>query len=74
MAPSVSKLATVPFNCYELGHTWTPHCSQAAKDLGWSTFKEGFKIYTSCYIVCRLLLTYLHACMGLKIKLCRGLL
>lgn len=51
MAPAVSKLDTVPFNCYEIGHTWTPSCTQASCDLGFSSFKEGFKIYATCYLV-----------------------
>jgi len=51
MAPSVSKFHALPFNCYELGHTWNPSCSKAAVDIGFHCFKESFKIYTSCYVV-----------------------
>ncbi|CAL8143763.1 unnamed protein product [Orchesella dallaii] len=51
MAPAASKFDTLPFNCYEIGHTWTPSCAKASTDLGVACFKEGFKIYASCYVM-----------------------
>ncbi|CAG7836621.1 unnamed protein product, partial [Allacma fusca] len=51
MAPAASKFDTLPFNCYELGHTWSPHCSHAAGSLGVNVFSESLKIYTSCYVL-----------------------
>ncbi|XP_015793012.1 transmembrane protein 135-like [Tetranychus urticae] len=41
---------SLPFNCYEVGHTWTPFCSQAALDIGGSVFYEGLKMYTGVYL------------------------
>ncbi|OXA58442.1 hypothetical protein Fcan01_08151 [Folsomia candida] len=40
MAPAASKLATLPFNCYEIGHTWEPNCNIAAIQLAGSVSKE----------------------------------
>lgn len=51
MAPSISKFDTLPFNCYELGHTWNPNCTGAAVDMGAAAFKDALKMYTTCYLV-----------------------
>ncbi|XP_053209282.1 transmembrane protein 135-like [Panonychus citri] len=59
--PSIlSKLLPFPdmvlqFNCYEVGHTWTPFCSRAALDIGGSVFFEGLKMYTGVYLFGQLL-------------------
>lgn len=41
----------LPFNCYEMGHTWTPYCSKAACDIGWFVFTEAIKSYTGLYLL-----------------------
>ncbi|CAL8090612.1 unnamed protein product [Orchesella dallaii] len=51
MAPTASKFDTLPFNCYESGHTWTPSCAKASTDVGVASFKEGLKIYASFYLM-----------------------
>ncbi|XP_076373985.1 LOW QUALITY PROTEIN: transmembrane protein 135-like [Tachypleus tridentatus] len=42
---------SLPFNCYETGHTWTPSCTDAALTVGATTFREALKIYGSLYVV-----------------------
>ncbi|XP_054166120.1 transmembrane protein 135-like [Oppia nitens] len=42
---------SVPYNCYEIGHTWTPSCSEAAIELGIIVFKESLKLYTPLYLL-----------------------
>ncbi|XP_022242386.1 transmembrane protein 135-like [Limulus polyphemus] len=42
---------SLPFNCYETGHTWTPSCTDAALTIGATTFREALKIYGSLYVV-----------------------
>ncbi|XP_071954696.1 transmembrane protein 135-like isoform X2 [Antedon mediterranea] len=48
MSPVFSKL-WVKHSCYELGHTWTPYCSQAALDVGSIAFKQSLQIYLVFY-------------------------
>lgn len=50
---SLSKFlcASVPYNCYEIGHTWTPHCSQAWFDVWYNTFTRAVKLYGVLYLV-----------------------
>ena len=45
---------TFGYNCYEVGHTWTPHCSDAALGLGATVFLQGFKMYSGLYILSHL--------------------
>lgn len=47
---------TSPFSCYEVGHTWNPHCHSAAAGVGITCFEEGLKIYSSVYLVCILII------------------
>ena len=42
---------TLPYSCYEFGHTWTRCCSEASNGLGWSCFSQGLKLNTSFYLV-----------------------
>jgi len=51
MPQVLSKFETLPFNCYELTHTWSPYCSKAAYMVGLDAFREGFKIYVSMFAV-----------------------
>ena len=39
------------FNCMELGHTWTPSCTEAALDIGSSCFRESLKLYLPIFLV-----------------------
>ena len=48
---SVFSKPSLPYSCYEVGHTWTPFCTNAAAGVGLSSFEEGLKIYSSLYIV-----------------------
>ncbi|EEC18823.1 hypothetical protein IscW_ISCW014476 [Ixodes scapularis] len=41
----------LPYNCYEIGHTWTPHCSEASVYVGLNAFKESMKMYLPLYAV-----------------------
>ncbi|XP_064629515.1 transmembrane protein 135-like isoform X1 [Lineus longissimus] len=41
--------------CYELGHTWTPSCLQASKDIAIYGLKHSFKIYAPLYIISAIL-------------------
>lgn len=43
-----------PYNCYEIGHGWTPYCSQAAWDVGLSAFKNVLPLYSSLYLFTQL--------------------
>lgn len=43
-----------PYNCYEVGHGWTPYCSGAAVEVGASAFKNALPLYTSLYLFTQL--------------------
>lgn len=49
----LSKLRelSLPYNCYEVGHTWTPECYEAALSVGFCCLIEGMKIYAPLYLV-----------------------
>lgn len=55
--PALSKLAgsfglrLLPQNCYEVGHTWTPSCTEATFDIVKSAFVYSFKTYATLYVV-----------------------
>ena len=55
----ISKLlndaCVVPFNCYEVGHFWTPDCSDAALELFLVSFKESLKIYSPLYLASQII-------------------
>ena len=46
-----SKPVELHCSCYELGHCWTPHCSQACTDVARDVFTEAIKIYGALYLV-----------------------
>ena len=46
----------VPYNCYEMGHGWTPYCSAAALEIGLIVFQQSLKLYAPLYLVCSLYL------------------
>lgn len=43
-----------PYNCYEVGHGWTPFCTEAAVDVGLAAFKNVLPLYTSLYLFTQL--------------------
>ncbi|XP_021352621.1 transmembrane protein 135-like isoform X2 [Mizuhopecten yessoensis] len=45
------KPTSVPFTCYELGHTWSPSCVKASLGVSFDVFKEALKIYGSLYLI-----------------------
>ncbi|KAK6171259.1 hypothetical protein SNE40_019486 [Patella caerulea] len=46
-----SKLKTLNYSCYEMGHTWDPHCFSASVHVGKAVFRESLKIYGSLYLI-----------------------
>ncbi|KAI1305307.1 putative transmembrane protein [Halotydeus destructor] len=42
---------SVCYNCYEIGHVWTPDCSDAALDIFFAAFTESLKMYTPLYVL-----------------------
>ncbi|XP_015903480.1 transmembrane protein 135 [Parasteatoda tepidariorum] len=53
----LSKLRelSLPYNCYEVGHTWTPECYTAALSVGLCCLFEGMKLYAPLYLVTQIL-------------------
>ena len=52
MGKNQSKLLRpVPYNCYEVAHTWDPSCTGSAVNLGLDAYEESLKIYTTVYVV-----------------------
>lgn len=43
-----------PYNCYEVGHGWTPYCTDAAFGVGLSAFENSLPLYTSLYLFTQL--------------------
>lgn len=43
-----------PYNCYEVGHGWTPFCTDAAFGVGYAAFKNSLPLYTSLYLFTQL--------------------
>lgn len=43
-----------PYNCYEVGHGWTPFCTSAACDVGLAAFLNSLPLYTSLYLFTQL--------------------
>lgn len=43
-----------PYNCYEVGHGWTPYCTEAAIDVGAAAFQNVLPLYTSLYLFTQL--------------------
>lgn len=46
---------TFCFNCYEIGHTWTPHCTDAALDIGFLVFQQSLPMYSGLYLLTHIL-------------------
>lgn len=43
------------YNCYEIGHTWSCHCTEAATEMGLICFREGLKMYAGLYLLSHLI-------------------
>ena len=48
---------SIPFNCYEIGHFWTPYCSDAALEVALVAFQESLKIYGPLYLASQIIFT-----------------
>lgn len=42
------------YNCYEVGHTWTPSCTDAALDIALTVFNQAIRMYGGLYILSHL--------------------
>ncbi|GIY16841.1 transmembrane protein 135 [Caerostris darwini] len=53
----LSKLRelSLPYNCYEVGHTWDPECYTAALSVGACCLFEGMKLYAPLYLITQIL-------------------
>lgn len=43
-----------PYNCYEVGHGWTPFCTDAAFGVGLAAFQNSLPLYSSLYLFTQL--------------------
>ncbi|XP_013920392.1 PREDICTED: transmembrane protein 135-like, partial [Thamnophis sirtalis] len=43
---------SIPHNCYEIGHTWHPHCGRAFVHITQGAFGESLRIYGTLYLFC----------------------
>lgn len=46
---------SIPHSCYEIGHTWHPHCGRAFLNITQGALGESLRIYGTLYLVRRLL-------------------
>ncbi|XP_067141054.1 transmembrane protein 135-like [Centruroides vittatus] len=46
---STLREMSLPYNCYEVGHTWSPFCTDAALKIAFDCMRESLKMYTSLY-------------------------
>uniref|UniRef100_A0A7N8X1I1 Transmembrane protein 135 n=1 Tax=Mastacembelus armatus TaxID=205130 RepID=A0A7N8X1I1_9TELE len=51
----MAALSKIPYNCYEIGHTWSPSCVQSAVDVTRSALEVSFKIYAPLYLIAAVL-------------------
>ncbi|XP_017273420.1 transmembrane protein 135 [Kryptolebias marmoratus] len=51
----MAALSKIPHSCYEVGHTWTPSCVQAAVDVTSGALEVSFKIYALLYLIAAIL-------------------
>ncbi|KAK2828660.1 hypothetical protein Q5P01_019694 [Channa striata] len=51
----MAALSKVPYNCYEIGHTWDPSCVQSAVVVTRSALEVSFKIYAPLYLIAAVL-------------------
>ncbi|XP_030414833.1 transmembrane protein 135 isoform X1 [Gopherus evgoodei] len=46
---------SIPHNCYEIGHTWHPHCGQAFLHITHGALAESLRIYGTLYLIAAVL-------------------
>ncbi|KAM8975816.1 transmembrane protein 135 [Pelodytes ibericus] len=46
---------SIPHNCYEIGHTWTPSCLTSYLQITQGAMEESLKIYAPLYLVAAIL-------------------
>uniref|UniRef100_A0A674JQU7 Transmembrane protein 135 n=1 Tax=Terrapene triunguis TaxID=2587831 RepID=A0A674JQU7_9SAUR len=46
---------SIPHNCYEIGHTWHPHCGQAFVHITRGALAESLRIYGTLYLIAAVL-------------------
>ncbi|XP_061484875.1 transmembrane protein 135 isoform X3 [Rhineura floridana] len=46
---------SIPHNCYEIGHTWHPHCGRAFVDVTQGAMSESLRIYGTLYLIAAIL-------------------
>ncbi|XP_026536265.1 transmembrane protein 135 [Notechis scutatus] len=46
---------SIPHNCYEIGHTWHPHCGRAFVHITQGAFGESLRIYGTLYLIAAIL-------------------
>ncbi|KAI3373661.1 hypothetical protein L3Q82_022272, partial [Scortum barcoo] len=51
----MAALSKIPHNCYEIGHTWSPSCTQSAVDVTRSALEVSFKVYAPLYLIAAIL-------------------
>uniref|UniRef100_A0A7N6BIX0 Transmembrane protein 135 n=1 Tax=Anabas testudineus TaxID=64144 RepID=A0A7N6BIX0_ANATE len=51
----MAALSKIPYNCYEIGHTWDPSCVHSAFDITRGALEVSFKIYAPLYLIAAVL-------------------
>ncbi|MBN3273066.1 TM135 protein, partial [Polyodon spathula] len=46
---------SIPHNCYEIGHTWTPSCTLSTLQVTAGALEVSFKIYAPLYLIAAIL-------------------
>ncbi|XP_070605699.1 transmembrane protein 135 [Erythrolamprus reginae] len=46
---------SIPYSCYEIGHTWHPQCGRAFLDITQGAFGESLRIYGTLYLIAAIL-------------------
>ncbi|XP_007434103.2 transmembrane protein 135 isoform X1 [Python bivittatus] len=46
---------SIPHNCYEIGHTWHPHCGRAFMHVTQGALGESLRIYGTLYLIAAIL-------------------
>ncbi|CAM4347156.1 transmembrane protein 135 [Caretta caretta] len=46
---------SIPHNCYEIGHTWHPHCGRAFVHITHGALAESLRIYGTLYLIAAVL-------------------
>nr|XP_057943037.1 transmembrane protein 135 [Doryrhamphus excisus] len=51
----MAALSKLTYNCYEIGHTWSPSCMQSTADITRGALEVSFKIYAPLYLIAAIL-------------------